>query len=58
MNLLGSHDTQRVMTLAKRDTTRVKQAVFFQMTSIGTPHIYYGDEIGMEGERILITAVL
>ncbi|HQQ68578.1 MAG TPA: glycoside hydrolase family 13 protein, partial [Candidatus Cloacimonadota bacterium] len=51
MNLLGSHDTQRVMTLAKGNTTRVKQAVFFQMTSIGTPHIYYGDEIGMEGGR-------
>lgn len=51
MNLLGSHDTQRVMTLAKREATRVKQAVFFQMTSIGTPHIYYGDEIGMEGGK-------
>ncbi|MDY0337892.1 MAG: alpha-amylase family glycosyl hydrolase [Candidatus Cloacimonadaceae bacterium] len=51
MNLLGSHDTQRVMQLAKGDLRRVKQAVFFQMTFIGTPHIYYGDEIAMAGGK-------
>ncbi|MCD8479752.1 MAG: DUF3459 domain-containing protein, partial [Candidatus Cloacimonetes bacterium] len=51
MNLLGSHDTQRVMELAKGDLHRIKQAVFFQMTFIGTPHIYYGDEIAMAGGK-------
>ena len=24
-------------------------AVFFQMTYVGVPHIWYGDEIGMMG---------
>jgi len=51
MNLLGSHDTQRVMELARGDLRRIKQAVFFQMTFIGTPHIYYGDEIAMAGGK-------
>ncbi|HNQ43827.1 MAG TPA: glycoside hydrolase family 13 protein, partial [Candidatus Cloacimonadota bacterium] len=51
MNLLGSHDTQRIMEIARGDTSLVKQAVFFQMTCIGTPHIYYGDEIGMLGGK-------
>jgi cyclomaltodextrinase / maltogenic alpha-amylase / neopullulanase len=51
MNLLGSHDTQRMMHLAKGDLRRVKQAVFFQMTFIGAPHIYYGDEIAMPGGK-------
>jgi glycosidase len=51
MNLLGSHDTQRIAQLAKGDLRRVKQAVFFQMTCVGTPHIYYGDEIAMPGGK-------
>lgn len=51
MNLLGSHDTQRVMQLAQADFRMVKQAVFFQMTFIGTPQIYYGDEIAMLGGK-------
>ncbi|MCB5252174.1 MAG: alpha-amylase family glycosyl hydrolase [Candidatus Cloacimonadaceae bacterium] len=51
MNLLGSHDTQRIMHLAKGKMHKLKQAVFFQMTFVGIPHIYYGDEIGMRGGR-------
>jgi cyclomaltodextrinase / maltogenic alpha-amylase / neopullulanase len=51
MNLLGSHDTQRIMQLAKTEQERVKQAVFFQMTFSGIPHIYYGDEIAMPGGK-------
>ncbi len=51
MNLLGSHDTQRIMQLAKGNLGKVKQAVFFQMTFIGTPHIYYGDEVAMRGGK-------
>jgi glycosidase len=39
------------MEIARGDTSLVKQAVFFQMTCIGTPHIYYGDEIGMLGGK-------
>ena len=51
MNLLGSHDTQRILQIAKEDGQRLKQAVFFQMTFVGIPHIYYGDEIGMMGGK-------
>ncbi|MDD2423647.1 MAG: alpha-amylase family glycosyl hydrolase [Candidatus Cloacimonetes bacterium] len=51
MNLLGSHDTQRIMKLAKGDIYKLKQAVFFQMTFVGIPHIYYGDEIAMNGGK-------
>lgn len=49
-NVLGSHDTPRVMTMAKNDVNKVKLSALFQMTYVGTPVIYYGDEIGMRGE--------
>ena len=48
-NLLGSHDTPRYRTLVGGDTQRVKLSVLFQMTYVGAPCIYYGDEIGIEG---------
>lgn len=51
MNLLGSHDTVRLRHLAKSDFVKIMHAVFFQMTFVGIPHIYYGDEIGMDGAK-------
>ncbi|WP_284139204.1 glycoside hydrolase family 13 protein [Virgibacillus sp. LDC-1] len=48
-NLLDSHDTPRVLTLANGNIERVKLLYLFQMTFVGTPCIYYGDEIGMAG---------
>ncbi len=72
MNLLGTHDTPRILTalvddfegsreaLAKRklsrsqrDTalTRLEMAAFLQYTLPGSPSIYYGDEVGMEGGK-------
>ncbi len=51
LNLLGSHDTERFLTLCGGDTARMKLAALFQMTYLGAPMIYYGDEIGMEGGR-------
>jgi glycosidase len=48
-NLLGSHDTERILTALGEDTQRMKLAVVLQMTFIGSPLIYYGDEIGMTG---------
>ncbi|TZE82380.1 alpha-glycosidase [Calorimonas adulescens] len=48
VNLLGSHDTARVLTLCS-DRRRAALAAVFQMTYPGLPMIYYGDEIGMEG---------
>lgn len=49
-NVLGSHDTARIMTMARGDVNKVKMATLFQMTYVGAPVVYYGDEIGMEGE--------
>jgi cyclomaltodextrinase len=49
LNLLGSHDTARFLTLARGDKTALRLATLFQMTYPGAPSIYYGDEIGMVG---------
>ncbi|GGF73499.1 neopullulanase [Paenibacillus albidus] len=49
-NLLDSHDTPRLLTLAGGDKNKLKLAALFQFTFMGTPCIYYGDEIGMDGE--------
>lgn len=48
-NIIGSHDTARIMTLSKNNIGRVKLAYTFLFSFIGTPCIYYGDEIGMTG---------
>lgn len=50
-NLLGSHDTPRVLTMFKENKDRLKLAVTFLLTYIGTPCIFYGDEIGLKGEQ-------
>lgn len=48
-NLLGSHDTARFLTAAKGQRNRLRLASAFQFLYIGTPYIYYGDEIGLDG---------
>lgn len=49
LNLLGSHDTARFLTEAGGDAARLRLATLFQMTFPGTPCVYYGDEVGMQG---------
>lgn len=49
VNLVGSHDTPRILTLCKGETAGVKLAQAMIFSSVGVPLIYYGDEIGMEG---------
>jgi len=51
LNLLGSHDTARPMTVAEADVESVKLMAAMQFTFEGAPCIYYGDEIGMEGAK-------
>lgn len=46
---LGSHDTERLRTRAGGDERMLRAASFFQFTYLGSPIIYYGDELGMEG---------
>lgn len=50
-NLLGSHDTSRILSLAKNNKDKVKLAYLFMFTQGGSPCIYYGDEIGIDGEH-------
>lgn len=50
-NLLGSHDTSRFVTEAGGDWYRMRPAAIFQMTYVGAPVIYYGDELGLEGGK-------
>src|SRR5690625_6945043 len=49
-NLLDSHDTPRILTLAAGNLEKVKLLYLFQLSFIGTPCLYYGDEIGMAGD--------
>ncbi|WP_425590466.1 glycoside hydrolase family 13 protein [Fictibacillus sp. b24] len=48
-NLLGSHDTKRVLTFCEENKDKMKLLFLLMLTSKGTPCIYYGDEIGMTG---------
>ena len=49
VNVIGTHDTARFLTLCDDCEERFELAVVFQFTFPGVPMIYYGDEIGMKG---------
>lgn len=49
--LLGSHDTERVLTFLKGDTQKLELAYLFQFAYPGAPAVYYGDEIGLQGGK-------
>ena len=51
MNLVDSHDTPRFLTCASGDKASLKLAWLFLFAYPGTPCVYYGDEIGLEGEQ-------
>jgi glycosidase len=48
-NLLGSHDTPRIYTVINKDIRLLKIMYTLLFIIYGSPSIYYGDEIGMEG---------
>lgn len=48
---LGSHDTLRLLTVCGGDEMKARQAFLFQFCHPGAPIIYYGDEIGIEGQK-------
>ncbi|MGC8784416.1 MAG: glycoside hydrolase family 13 protein [Armatimonadota bacterium] len=50
LNLLGSHDTPRWLTVCGGDVRRAMLGYTILFTLPGAPCIYYGDEIGMKGE--------
>ena len=49
MNLIGSHDRERALTLLNDDRDLFRLAFFLQFALPGVPCVYYGDEAGMTG---------
>lgn len=49
LNVVGSHDTPRLLTMVGGDETALKLIMNGLFTLPGAPCIYYGDEIGMAG---------
>jgi glycosidase len=48
---LSNHDQTRVMTALGGDAARARQAATLLLTLPGLPFIYYGEEIGMTGDK-------
>ena len=48
-NLLDSHDTPRLLTIANGNKSIVKSTLAFMFVQAGSPCLYYGTEIGMSG---------
>lgn len=51
MNLLGNHDTERILTMLKGDERNLELAILMIMTLPGVPLVYYGDEAGLTGGK-------
>ena len=48
---LSNHDQPRTMTKLGGDAARARVAAVLLMTMPGTPFVYYGEEIGMVGDK-------
>jgi glycosidase len=48
-NMLDTHDTQRIMTACGGNAKKTALAYVLLMTLPGSPSVYYGGEIGLEG---------
>ncbi|MDE1548173.1 glycoside hydrolase family 13 protein [Jeotgalibaca caeni] len=48
-NMLDSHDTPRILTMAEGNVDLVKSTLAFMFLMHGSPCIYYGTEVGMVG---------
>lgn len=50
-NLIGSHDTPRALTRAGNNKQKLRLLLLSMLTFSGSPVIYYGDEIGLDGDQ-------
>jgi len=48
---LTNHDQDRVMSVLNGNQDKAKLAAFLLLTLPGTPFIYYGEEVGMQGQK-------
>lgn len=51
MNNIGTHDTERILTMLGGDEKKVLLAIWMLMTLPGVPCVYYGDEAGVAGGK-------
>ncbi len=49
--LLGNHDQQRIASTLKGHARKLKLAASLLLTLPGQPYLYYGEEIGMKGQK-------
>lgn len=49
--MIGNHDMDRVLNRLGENVDKAKCAATIQLTTPGTPFIYYGEEIGMLGAK-------
>ena len=49
MNFLDTHDIPRFLSYCGGDKDSFRAAVFFLMTCVGIPSVFYGDEVCIEG---------
>lgn len=50
-NNLGTHDTERILTMLNLDREKLDLALGFMFMMPGVPCIYYGDEAGLTGGK-------
>lgn len=49
---IKNHDQTRLLTALEGDVNRARMAAALLLTMPGTPYIYYGEEIGMLGDKL------
>jgi glycosidase len=51
VRFINNHDTNRVMSDVKGDMARAQAAAVLELTVPGVPVLYYGEELGMKGDK-------
>jgi alpha-glucosidase len=53
--VIGSHDVPRAWQSSGENAWRLENAMLIQMTTKGTPFVYYGDEVGLRpGTQVVV----